>query len=153
METTTEPKFQKLIIDKSHFPYPYTNITRKYLIYPIGRTFLILYGNAGYYNAVWLDPSKNRTEKILEGIASSKLKFGNGKNFFLTTGEIGNYFLKEFKFSINGKPYLANEIPISTFQWNFEALSEPNTFLSLYKEQLYEWKGANKKALPLFTEN
>ncbi|MCX7999533.1 MAG: hypothetical protein N3A69_11385, partial [Leptospiraceae bacterium] len=53
MESTTEIKFQRLILDKTHFPYPYPNITKRFFIYPIGKTFLILYGNAGYYNAVW----------------------------------------------------------------------------------------------------
>ncbi|MEM4271459.1 MAG: hypothetical protein QXO70_05210, partial [Candidatus Pacearchaeota archaeon] len=154
VESTTEPKFQKLLIDKTHFPYPYQNITKKYFIYPTGKTFLILYGNGGYYNAVWFDTNKNRTEKLLEGIAISRICYGNGKNLFLLTGEIGNYFLKEIKFSHNSKPYIVQEFSISSSLVNFQVLSTQNLFVSQNNGQLFEWEvGKQKKSLPILTEN
>lgn len=154
MESTTEPKFQKLLIDKTHFPYPYQNITRKYFIYPTGKTFIILYGNGGHYNAVWFDAIKHRTEKLLEGVASSKICYGNGKNLFLITGEIGNNFLKEIKFSYNSKPSVVQEFSINFSLQNFQVLSTQNLFVSQYNGQLFEWGiGKQKKALPLLTEN
>ncbi len=153
VERTTEPKFQKLLIDKNHFPYPYPNINRKYFIYPIGKTFLIIYGNAGYYNAAWFDTNKNKVEKIMEGISSPRLNFGNRKNLFLLTGEIGNYLIKEIKFSHNSKPVIVQEFPVSSSLASFQVLSKENLFVSIHNGQLFEWEiGKSKKALPILTE-
>ncbi len=152
MEHTSEPKTSKMILDKKNFEYPHVNIKKKYYIYPIGKTFLILVGNAGSYIMFWFDPKQNTVEKLLENVASPKIFYGNGKNLFFVSGTIGKLHWKELKFPYYGKPSLQSDIPIElseTYSW---ATSNPNEFIGGFKGQLFIWNtNKEKKYIPILT--
>jgi hypothetical protein len=153
LETTSEPKVSKMILDKKNFEYPFSNIKKKYYIYPIGKTFLIIYGNAGLYVMQWFDPKKNTLTKLADDLASPNLYYGNGKNLYLIAGTIGELKWKELRFSFYGKPSLQPGLDIGLSEVNSWPLSSQNGFLGTSNGQLFLWGGGEKKKnIPLFTK-
>lgn len=154
MESTSEPKISRMIFDKKSFEYPYPNIKKKYYIYPIGKTFLILIGNAGSYILFWFDPKKSTVERIAEDVASPRIFYGNGKNLFFVSGTVGEVRFRELRFSYYGKPSLQPGLQINLSETNSWPMSTSDRFIAGHKGQLFIWgKEEPKKHIPILANH
>ena len=154
MESVTEDKSPKLVIDKKKFQPVASGIKNKYYLYPIGKTFLIFAGNAGLYHLYWLDPKKNEEERIADDIATPKIYYGNGKSAYIITGAIGNLFIQELKLSAYGRPVIADKISTNNEKINPWPTSIQDEFISSFEGEVFRWKDEKKiKIYPIISNS
>ena len=152
-ESILEPKKPKEVIKKEKFEVVYPNLKNRGLIYPIGKTFVIFFGNAGSYHLYWFNPQTNTIEKIGVDLASPKLYYANGKSAYIIGGVIGNMLLRELKYTAFGKPVLGLGFAINNNDLNPFPTSKENEFISGKSGMIYKWgPGISKKNFPIIAE-
>jgi hypothetical protein len=152
-ESIFDPKKPKLLVSKEKFEVVYPNLKNKALIFPIAKSFIIFFGNAGAYILYWFNPMNNSIEKLGTEISSPKLYYANGKSAYLLGGVVGSVYLRELKFTSHGKPTLSAGFLISSNDLNPFPTSQANQFISGKSGSIYKWgPGITKKTLPILAE-
>ena len=152
-ESIFEPKKPKLIISKERFDSVVPGMKNRTHIFPIAKTFLIFFGNAGLYYLYWFNPQNHSIEKLANDITAPRIYYSNGKSGFVLGGVIGNHHIKEIKYTSHGKPSIGVSHQVGYGELNPNPTSKIGEFISGKSGNIYKWGfGIPKKTLPIISD-